>query len=375
MNYAFSRNLSLILLSICIAAARPANLLAENVLIFSSGSKVIDSQLQAILQAYGHSATISPPFANFVGNGLESQKVVILMNLDAWLLRNDMPTEGQDALVDFISRGGGLITNAWAVWKWTVGADYFWGRSGLEHLGLLFPLERVSNYGYTNRDGTLTLMESTTDPILSRGMPSSFSFWVDGLDEAGTEAFLVPKLASTIFYDSLGTYFNGVSYPTNPDGSRPGRKSASLVGWRVGAGHVLQFSTLIGPNELGDPLYSRLLANAVTWAGHENRGPLVTELHFDRDVLESGEPLAATFVGADLTDNTYFDVRFRVPGSTTNEVALNWQQGTSDRHTLLSGTGAGEWTVTGVRAHQNKDDHTGEFDPVSGVFTVTREPR
>jgi hypothetical protein len=58
-------------LSICIAAARPANLLAEKVLIFSSGSKVIDSQLQDILQACGHSATISPPFANLVGNGFE----------------------------------------------------------------------------------------------------------------------------------------------------------------------------------------------------------------------------------------------------------------------------------------------------------------
>jgi hypothetical protein len=77
-------------------------------------------------------------------------------------------------------------------------------------------------------------------------------------------------------------------------------------------------------------------------------------------------------VGADLTDTTYFDVRFRVPGSIANEVALNWQQGTSGRHTLLSGTRVGEWTVTGVRAHQNKDDHTGEFDPVSGIFTITR---
>jgi hypothetical protein len=346
-------------------------LFAENVLVFSSGSRVVDDQLQSILQAYGHTVTISPPFDGFVGNGLEGHKVVILMNLDDnWLaLRADMPSQGQDALVDFVSKGGGLITNGWAIWKWALpGDDYVWGRPGFARLGLVFPVERISHDGW-NIDGTLTLTEATPDPILSNGIPASFSFWADSLGiEAGLEAFLKPKLASTIFYGSTGSLFAGVNYAK---GAEP-VKSAGLVGWRVGAGHVLQFSSLIGPYELGDPTYSRLLANAITWAGHENHGPLVTELHFDRDVVGSGEPLGATFVGAGLTDNIYFDVRFRVPGSTTNEVVLNWQQGTSGLHTLPSGTGVGEWTVTGVRAHLNKDDHTGEFDPVSGIFTVTR---
>jgi hypothetical protein len=371
MTNVFSRNVSWILLSVCIVAVVPGSALAENVLIFSSGSKVIDNQLQDILQAYGHSVTIALPFDYFVGDGLEGQKVVILMNLDDnWgTLRADMPSRGQEALVDFVSKGGGLITNAWAVWKWALPSeDYVWGRPGLARLSVVFPVERFSHEGW-NRDGTLMLEAAAPDPILSGGIPSSFSFWLDQLGyEAGFEAFLWPKLAATTFYGSTGSQFSGL-YPKTA--AEPA-KSGGLVGWRVGAGHVMQFSTLIGPNELGDPVYSRLLANAVTWAGHENRGPLVTELHFDRDVLESGEPLGATFVGADLTDTTYFDVRFRVPGSIANEVALNWQQGTSGRHTLLSGTGVGEWTVTGVRAHQNKDDHTGEFDPVSGIFTITR---
>jgi hypothetical protein len=360
----FSRNLSLVLLSVCIATALPSNLSAENVLIFSSGSKVVDNQLQDILQAYGHNVTISDSFRYFVGNGLEGQKVVILMNLDNGVLRSDMPSEGQEALVDFVSRGGGLVTSAWAVLKWTSPpcCEYFWGRPGLARLGVVLPLERISNYGWPNGTLTLTLTEATPDPILTRGIPSPFSFLVDTVEDS-SEAFLMPKLASTIFYSTMSSYFNGVGP----------MKNAGLVGWRVGAGHVLQFSTQIGANELGDPIYSRLMANAVSWAGHENRGPLVTQLNFDPEVAESGEPFGVTFVGTDLTDSTYFDVRFRVPGSTTNEVALNWQRGTSGRHTLLPGTLVGQWTVTGVRAHQNQDDHAGEFDPVSGVFTVTQD--
>jgi hypothetical protein len=178
----------------------------------------------------------------------------------------------------------------------------------------------------------------------------------------------VPQSAATVFYTSVGSY--GSDYPQGRQ-----TKTYGLLGWRFGAGHVLQFSTLFDPIELADATYGRLIANAVTWAGHANRGPLVTELRFDRSTVGSGESVAATFLGGGLTDETYFDVRFRVPGSTTNEVAFNWQQGTSAQHTILSGTASGEWTVTGVRAHQNKDDHAAEFDPVSGVLKVSPSPQ
>jgi len=199
------------------------------------------------------------------------------------------------------------------------------------------------------------------------GIPPSFSFWVGEYNfggDLGTEALLVPKSGATVFYASAGSY--GSDYPQGRQ-----TKTYGLVGWRFGAGHVLQFSTLFDPIELAHPTYGHLLANAITWAGHANRGPLVTQLRFDRYAVRSGESVAATFLGELLTDNTYFDVRFRVPGSTTNEETFNWQQGTSVRHTIPLGTGIGEWTVTGVRAHQNIDDHTAEFDPVSVLFAVS----
>jgi hypothetical protein len=52
-------------------------------------------------------------------------------------------------------------------------------------------------------------------------------------------------------------------------------------------------------------------------------------------------------------------------------VALNWQQGTSADHVVAAGTEVGIWVVTGIRAHENVDDHGGEFVPISATLTVT----
>jgi uncharacterized delta-60 repeat protein len=52
------------------------------------------------------------------------------------------------------------------------------------------------------------------------------------------------------------------------------------------------------------------------------------------------------------------------------KMLLNWQQGTSARHTVTSGTEAGTWIVTGIRAHENENDHGGEFVPVFASVTV-----
>jgi hypothetical protein len=39
-----------------------------------------------------------------------------------------------------------------------------------------------------------------------------------------------------------------------------------VIGWSVGPGRVLSFSTLLGPTALANASYSRLLSNAVIWA-------------------------------------------------------------------------------------------------------------
>jgi hypothetical protein len=97
---------------------------------------------------------------------------------------------------------------------------------------------------------------------------------------------------------------------------------------------------------------------------------IVSAINFDAAAVGIGGSWNVTLSGSNLTDRTYFDVRFRSPGSTTDQVALNWQQGTSGRHVVSGGTESGTWIVTGIRAHDNVDDHGGEFVPVSASITV-----
>jgi hypothetical protein len=83
-----------------------------------------------------------------------------------------------------------------------------------------------------------------------------------------------------------------------------------------------------------------------------------------------GAGFSVDFSGSNLNDQTYFDVRFRAPGDTTDQEVFNWQRGTSFNHLLSANTPVGTWTITGVRAHQEENDHTGIFTPVSAVLSV-----
>ena len=71
-----------------------------------------------------------------------------------------------------------------------------------------------------------------------------------------------------------------------------------------------------------------------------------------------------------MTDQTYFDVRYRLPGDDSEQVALNWQYGLSVGHSVAADTVIGTWRVTGVRPHQSANDHTADIIPVSTALTV-----
>jgi Protein of unknown function (DUF1566) len=64
--------------------------------------------------------------------------------------------------------------------------------------------------------------------------------------------------------------------------------------------------------------------------------------------------------GSNLNDETYFDIRFIPPNSSTEQIALHWQRGVSASHSLPIGTAVGTWRVTGVRPHQDATDHSGD---------------
>jgi uncharacterized delta-60 repeat protein len=94
-------------------------------------------------------------------------------------------------------------------------------------------------------------------------------------------------------------------------------------------------------------------------------------LRFDTASVPLGGSFTATFSGSDLTDGAYFDVRFRTPGSNTDQVALNWQRGLSQPHDVSIDLETGTWSVTGVRPHQEASDHTADFVFVSTTLKVT----
>jgi plastocyanin len=97
----------------------------------------------------------------------------------------------------------------------------------------------------------------------------------------------------------------------------------------------------------------------------------LTGLTFNPSTVRVGSSFSAAFTGSNLTDLTYFDVRYRSPGSTTDQEAQNWQRGVTSNHPVAAGIAAGTWTITGVRPHQNSADHSGNLGPVSVTLTVS----
>ena len=326
------------LTTLVLGALGPASASAHDVLVLSSGSTALDDQLRTILQDQGHVVTLGNEFTGFSGEGLAGQKVVVLLpNLGDE--SGDMPLAGQNALVNFVSAGGGLVTSEWTIYM-----------SAFRSFAAIVPvLPVLPNVSYSE-SRSITYKEATPDPLLNSGVPSTLTFTADNY--YGTETYFAPRRGATVFYTSAG-----------------GSGGAGVVGWQFGSGRVIQFSTVLGTLELGNATYGRLVANAVSWSGVDSN-PVVSELKFEPATAQVGNSFVAKFAATNVTDDTYLDVRFRAPGSSSDLVVLNWQQGLSGSHGILPGTVLGNWTINGVRAHQDRDEHSGDFDAVSATLAV-----
>jgi para-nitrobenzyl esterase len=326
------------LTTLVLGALGPASASAHDVLVLSSGSTALDDQLRTILQNQGHVVTMGNKFTGFSGEGLAGQDVVLLLpNLDGGT--GDMPLAGQDALVNFISAGGGLVTS-----EWTIYMSVFGGFAALVPVLPVLP-----NVSYSE-SRSITYKEAAPDPQLNSGVPSTLTFTADNY--YGTETYFAPRRGATVFYTSTG-----------------GSGGAGVVGWQFGSGRVIQFSTVLGTQELANATYGRLVANSVSWAGVD-LNPIVSGLKFEPATAQVGSSFVAKFAGTNVTDDSYLDVRFRTPGSSSDLVFPNWQQGLSGSHGIGAGTALGNWTINGVRAHQDRDEHSGEFDAVSATLAV-----
>jgi uncharacterized delta-60 repeat protein len=93
-------------------------------------------------------------------------------------------------------------------------------------------------------------------------------------------------------------------------------------------------------------------------------------MRFEPVKVSLGGSFTATFSGTNMNGQTYFDVRYRLPGDDSDQVALNWQYGLAAEHSVAADTVVGTWEVTGVRPHQSASEHTADFIPVSTAVRV-----
>lgn len=257
-----SRIASLVaLLSLSLAAASGAN-----IFVTSTGDAVQDQVLRLKLESFGHTVFIGgqhqllPVTQKFDG----FDAVLLIMNHN-WTL--DMPVAVQMELLKYIANGGTLVTGEFAVRA----------HRSLQELNELFVAIPVVSSSMHNSMSPITYTATRSDAALGAGLNSFFTFNADVIDGV-SETFFAPKPGATVYYQSSLT-------------------GAGLIAWAFGAGRVISFSTVIGPLELADESFSRLLSNTFSFLAPSIRGDMncdqrVNFNDIDAFVLALTDPLA-----------------------------------------------------------------------------------
>jgi hypothetical protein len=138
------------------------------------------------------------------------------------------------------------------------------------------------------------------------------------------------------------------------------------------AGNATCSGTLIGTPVVGSPVDLANNGKIVAQGKVVQTSPLVvTGFSLSTSTAVTGSTYMATVSGSNLTQQTSIDIDVSPPGSSASIVANNWQVGAAASHTVAPGS-TGTWTINGVRAHQDPNNHTGSFVPVSATLTVMR---
>jgi hypothetical protein len=225
-----------------ILLAFPSWALATSVYVFSSGLSTEDTKVQTVLEDRFGAGNVfmGVQYINFDGTQvISSYDAVLLLANYNWASgggNGDMPAGGQQALLDYVNAGHGLVTGEWTIWK-TISTAFGTLRDA-------FPA--TSPNGAFSTDPSTTYTKVNAPDQVSQGLPTSFTFTLTNI--AGTESQLAAKPGAITFYST--SYSGGVG----------------LAGWDYGAGRVASFSTLIGLTELDDPNYQQLLDNTLEWA-------------------------------------------------------------------------------------------------------------
>jgi hypothetical protein len=210
------------------------------VYLFGTGIAERDNALYDALRAHGLQVTLGVPYQNFDGSqSLSGHQVAVLVGTGN---NDDMPLDGQQALLDWVRSGRGLVTLEWTVWA-----------VGSANRFLILRELLPATYQRHAYRSSIRYLQQASDPILNQGLPAVI------LLGEGHEAHLRPKQGATVYYAS--DYHAG---------------AGGVVGWAYQAGRVMSLS--VAPAYALDLMtqitsFRQLLTNAARWAAQNACAP------------------------------------------------------------------------------------------------------
>ena len=205
----------------------------RTVLILGSGNLAGDQTAEAVLDTAGFDADLGVQSALWNGEqfDLEAYEAVVVLNSFNW--RTDIPVAGQQALIDYVEEGGGLVTGEWLIWN------------DLTPLADLLPVEADNRSWITESSLVYTL--NTPDVTINQELNDRVDASAN-TETNGSETLFLAKPGATTFYNSVQT------------------DRAGLVGWDYEDGRVISFSSVIADTELQSTDFAQLFVNSVDWS-------------------------------------------------------------------------------------------------------------
>ncbi|HEY2012339.1 MAG TPA: hypothetical protein VGH38_02510 [Bryobacteraceae bacterium] len=201
------------------------------VLLLQSGTPDWDNEVQRALQEAGHTVTAGPAAVDFTGKqaNMAAYDVTLIVPSGVNFVSPVFQPDGITAIQNYIAGGGKVVT----------AEPFNRGISNSSPFRLLYPVSRLSN---SNTPGRTTFAQSDVDPVIDAGVSQSFTFDIDSQGY-----FELTADSKTYFTSRAGG---------------PGLAGRTLGG----GGRVLCFATPLGPLELQNADFRRLVANSIAWA-------------------------------------------------------------------------------------------------------------
>ncbi len=234
---------------------------AERILYLGDGDSAVASAVYSTLTSSGNQVTIGPSVTSFGGAGLAGYNAVVMapgLLPPVWnngpAVGADMPMSGQQALINFVAAGGGLVTGGDTLLDLAQG--------GFKSLSPLMPF--IDYSAASTGNSPITFGVQTANSIIDAHLPQNFTF--NSPDYQGTtptEEYYLPKTNATSFFTtSQWSPTFGLMTP-----------SSGALGWTYGLGQVLSISSPINTSTMGNLNFAQLVSNSVNWTTRNQTVP------------------------------------------------------------------------------------------------------